>query len=229
MVHQSNSLRRLGHSDITVSALGLGCMGMTWAYGPTDEAESLRVLRRYVELGGNFLDTSRVYGPYTNEQLLGRFLREIFRDSVVVATKFGLPRSIRPTRLVHRIAHRLMSSVRVMRAWTGSASRLSTCSISIEWTLEVLQLKKPSAQWLNWFPPVKCAHWVYPKLARKRCAEPPRCIQLPRSRASIRFGPAMPRNKRCCCYLPRTRYRFGSVQPARPRFLDRCDPKSFGS
>src|SRR6202162_2554820 len=89
MVHQSNSLRRLGHSDITVSALGLGCMGMTWAYGPTDEAESLRVLRRYVELGGNFLDTAEVYGPYTNEQLLGRFLREISRDSVVVATKFG--------------------------------------------------------------------------------------------------------------------------------------------
>jgi len=89
MVHQSNSLRRLGHSDITVSALGLGCMGMTWAYGPTDEAESLRVLRRYVELGGNFFDTAEVYGPYTNEQLLGRFLREISRDSVVVATKFG--------------------------------------------------------------------------------------------------------------------------------------------
>ena len=89
MVHQSNSLRRLGHSDIAVSALGLGCMGMTWAYGPTDEAESLQVLRRYVELGGNFLDTAEVYGPYTNEQLLGRFLREISRDSVVVATKFG--------------------------------------------------------------------------------------------------------------------------------------------
>src|SRR5208282_5920327 len=89
MVHQSNSLRRLGHSEITVSSLGLGCMGMTWAYGPTDEAESLRVLRRYVELGGNFFDTAEVYGPYTNEQLLGRFLREISRDSVVVATKFG--------------------------------------------------------------------------------------------------------------------------------------------
>jgi aryl-alcohol dehydrogenase-like predicted oxidoreductase len=89
MVHQSNFLRRLGHSDIAVSALGLGCMGMTWAYGPTDEAESLRVLRRYVELGGNFLDTAEVYGPYTNEQLLGQFLREISRESLVVATKFG--------------------------------------------------------------------------------------------------------------------------------------------
>ena len=89
MVHQSIPFRRLGHSDITVSPLGLGCMGMTWVYGPTDEAEALRVLRRYVELGGNFFDTAEIYGPYTNEQLLGRFLREISRDSVVVATKFG--------------------------------------------------------------------------------------------------------------------------------------------
>src|ERR1700758_4493090 len=89
MVHESIPLRRLGHSDITVSALGLGCMGMTWAYGPSDEAEALRVLRRYVELGGNFFDTAEVYGPYNNERLLGRFLRETSRESVVVATKFG--------------------------------------------------------------------------------------------------------------------------------------------
>src|SRR4029077_251756 len=81
--------RPLGHSGITVSALGLGCMGMSHAYGPTDEAESLRVLHRYFELGGNFLDTAEVYGPYTNEELLGRFLRDVPRDSVVVATKFG--------------------------------------------------------------------------------------------------------------------------------------------
>src|SRR3984957_9153598 len=89
MADKSISFRPLGSSGITVSALGLGCMGMSFAYGPTDEAESLRVLRRYVELGGNFLDTAEIYGPYTNEQLLGRFLREISRDSVVVATKFG--------------------------------------------------------------------------------------------------------------------------------------------
>jgi len=64
-------------------------MGMSFAYGPTDEAESLRVLRRYLELGGNFLDTAEIYGPYTNEELLGRFLRDVPRDALVVATKFG--------------------------------------------------------------------------------------------------------------------------------------------
>ena len=81
--------RPLGSSGINVSALGLGCMGMTWAYGPTDEAECFQVLRRYVELGGNFFDTAEVYGPHTNEELLGRFLREVPRESAVVATKFG--------------------------------------------------------------------------------------------------------------------------------------------
>src|SRR6202790_1218554 len=81
--------RRLGKSGPQVSALGLGCMGMSTAYGPADEKESLQVLRRYLELGGNFLDTAEVYGPYKNEELLGRFLREVPRDSVVVATKFG--------------------------------------------------------------------------------------------------------------------------------------------
>src|ERR1700692_3871812 len=89
MAHKSIPFRPLGNSGITVSALGLGCMGMSHAYGPTDEAESLRVLHRYLELGGNFLDTAEIYGPYKNEELLGRFLREVPRDSGVVATKFG--------------------------------------------------------------------------------------------------------------------------------------------
>jgi aryl-alcohol dehydrogenase-like predicted oxidoreductase len=81
--------RKLGKNGPQVSALGLGCMGMSHAYGPTDEGESLRVLRRYLELGGSFLDTAEAYGPYKNEELLGRFLREVPRDSVIVATKFG--------------------------------------------------------------------------------------------------------------------------------------------
>jgi aryl-alcohol dehydrogenase-like predicted oxidoreductase len=81
--------RRLGASDPNVSCIGLGCMGMSIAYGATDDTESLRVLRRYLELGGNFLDTAEVYGPYENERLLGRFLREVPREGIVVATKFG--------------------------------------------------------------------------------------------------------------------------------------------
>ena len=81
--------RQLGKNGPQVSALGLGCMGMSYAYGPADEAEAMRVLSRYVDLGGNFLDTAEVYGPYKNEELVGRFLREAGRDRIVVATKFG--------------------------------------------------------------------------------------------------------------------------------------------
>ena len=64
-------------------------MGMSFAYGPADDEESLRVLHRYLDLGGNFLDTAEIYGPFKNEALLGRFLREVPRERVVLATKFG--------------------------------------------------------------------------------------------------------------------------------------------
>jgi aryl-alcohol dehydrogenase-like predicted oxidoreductase len=81
--------RKLGKNGPAVSSLGLGCMGMSWAYGPTDDSQSIGVLHRYLELGGNFLDTAEIYGPFTNEELVGKFLREVPRDGVVVATKFG--------------------------------------------------------------------------------------------------------------------------------------------
>ncbi|HLY03635.1 MAG TPA: aldo/keto reductase [Candidatus Cybelea sp.] len=81
--------RKLGTQGLTVSAVGLGCMGMTWAYGHApDEGQAVATIHRALELGINFLDTAEVYGPYTNEQLVGRALRGR-RDGVVVATKFG--------------------------------------------------------------------------------------------------------------------------------------------
>lgn len=74
---------------LRVSALGLGCMGMSDVYGEADAAEAPRVLHRYRELGGNFLDTAEVYGPHRNEELVGAFLREVPRVEMIVATKFG--------------------------------------------------------------------------------------------------------------------------------------------
>ncbi len=82
--------RRLGNSGLAVSALGLGCMGMSVAYGPADEAEARRVLDRAGELGVTLLDTADAYGRGANEELLGGWLRGRDRDSVVLATKFGL-------------------------------------------------------------------------------------------------------------------------------------------
>lgn len=80
--------RSLGSQGLVVSALGLGCMGMSYAYGPADEAESIRTIHRALELGCNFFDTAEVYGPYVNEVLLGRALAGR-RDDAVIATKFG--------------------------------------------------------------------------------------------------------------------------------------------
>ncbi len=80
--------RPLGRQGLEVSALGLGCMGMSQSYGVPDDGESTATLHRAIELGVTFLDTAEAYGPFTNEALLGRALRGR-RDRVVLATKFG--------------------------------------------------------------------------------------------------------------------------------------------
>ncbi len=80
--------RKLGTQGLSVSAMGLGCMGMTFAYGAANEAEGIATIHRALDLGINFLDTAEVYGPYSNERLVGRALRGR-REGVIVATKFG--------------------------------------------------------------------------------------------------------------------------------------------
>jgi aryl-alcohol dehydrogenase-like predicted oxidoreductase len=80
--------RKLGNQGLQVSAIGLGCMGMSFAYGTPDEAEAVKVIHRALELGVNFLDTAERYGPYTNEELIGRALKGK-REQAVIATKFG--------------------------------------------------------------------------------------------------------------------------------------------
>jgi aryl-alcohol dehydrogenase-like predicted oxidoreductase len=83
--------RRLG-DGLEVSALGLGCMGMSEFYGPHDDKESSSTIRRALEVGINFLDTADVYGPYLNEELVGRAIRGYRRDQLVIASKFGIVR-----------------------------------------------------------------------------------------------------------------------------------------
>lgn len=80
--------RKLGNGGLKVSMLGLGCMGMSQSYGARDDAESIATIHRAIDLGVNFFDTAEVYGPYTNEMLLGRAIKGK-RDKLIIATKFG--------------------------------------------------------------------------------------------------------------------------------------------
>ncbi|MGB0123921.1 MAG: aldo/keto reductase [Silvibacterium sp.] len=89
--------RKLGAQGLVVSALGLGCMGMSEFYGPGDETESIATIHRAIDLGIDFFDTSDIYGPFTNEVLVGKALRP-YRDKVVIATKFGIMRDADGTR-----------------------------------------------------------------------------------------------------------------------------------
>src|SRR6187549_1601402 len=81
--------RKLGNSNLEVSALGLGCMGMSFGYGPAqDKNEMISLIRSAVEKGVTFFDTAEVYGPFINEELVGEALAP-FRGQVAIATKFG--------------------------------------------------------------------------------------------------------------------------------------------
>ena len=92
--------RKLGKSGLEVSAIGLGCMGLSSGYGPPpDTQDAITLIRAAVERGVTFFDTAEAYGPFKNEELVGEALAP-FRDQVVIATKFGscIRRRVRPTR-----------------------------------------------------------------------------------------------------------------------------------
>src|SRR5205809_3589814 len=81
--------RKLGKSGLEVSALGFGCMGLSFGYGPAvDKGQGIKVIRAAVDLGVTFFDTAEIYGPFTNEELVGEALAPV-RDKVVIASKFG--------------------------------------------------------------------------------------------------------------------------------------------
>ena len=128
--------RTLGRSTLEVSALGLGCMGMSYGYGPAgDKQEMIALLRSAVERGVTFFDTAEVYGPFTNEELVGEALAP-FRGQVVIATKFGF--KLGPTgKQVGWIADRSTSGRSPKPRSNDSGSIASICSISTASTPDV--------------------------------------------------------------------------------------------
>jgi aryl-alcohol dehydrogenase-like predicted oxidoreductase len=124
MASKTLTTRELGRQGLTVSALGLGCMGMSQSYGTPDDAESVATIHRALELGVTLFDTAEVYGPHTNEALLGRALRGR-RDQAIIATKFGFRFDGRGyTGLDSRPAH-------IREAVDGSLTRLGTDRIDL--------------------------------------------------------------------------------------------------
>lgn len=114
--------RTLG-KDLVTSAMGLGCMGMSAFYGATDENESIHTIHRALELGCNFLDTAEMYGPFTNEELVGKAIAGK-RQHFVVATKFGLRFAPTPENPTNRVVDSRPESVR--RSLEGSLARLGS-------------------------------------------------------------------------------------------------------
>ncbi|MFA6070218.1 MAG: aldo/keto reductase [Janthinobacterium sp.] len=123
--------RTLGNSGLRVAPVGLGCMGMSFAYGGADEATSLRVLHRAVELGVTLIDTAEVYGPYANEELVGRALKQLRgKVKVSIATKFGF-KILPHGQGVERMAGVDSRPEHIVRAVEGSLSRLGIDCIDL--------------------------------------------------------------------------------------------------
>jgi aryl-alcohol dehydrogenase-like predicted oxidoreductase len=115
-------------SDLTVSDLGLGCMGMSAFYGTSDEGEAIRTIHRAIELGCTFLDTAEMYGPYKNEELVGKALAGR-RDDVVLATKFGIRWAPTDDEPMRRVIDGTPENVR--RSIEGSLERLGTDHVDL--------------------------------------------------------------------------------------------------
>src|SRR3954468_16269711 len=115
-------------NDLTVSDMGLGCMGMSAFYGTADEGEAIRTIHRAIELGCTFLDTAEAYGPHKNEELVGKALKDR-RDEVVLATKFGMRPDPTPEEPNRRVIDGSPENVR--RSVEGSLQRLGTDHVDL--------------------------------------------------------------------------------------------------
>ena len=158
--------RTLGPDGPEVSAIGLGCMGMSAFYGATDEAEALRTIARALDLGCNFLDTSDMYGPHTNEELARRARIAGRRDEVFLATKFGIRiepgEDGAPWRRVDRRQPRVRAQLPARPRCSACRSTTSTSTTSTAST-PGRRSRRPSARWPSSSPRARSATSASPR------------------------------------------------------------------
>ena len=211
-------------SDLTVSSLGLGCMGMSEFYGTRDEAESIATIHRALDLGVTLLDTADMYGPFTNEQLVGRAIAGR-RDQVVLATKFGNVRDPRPA---SPPASTAAPSTSARRA-TPASQRLGVDHIDLYYQHRVDPTRPDRGDGRRDGRAGRGGQGPPHRPLRGSAGDdPPRArgrTRSPRCRPSTRSGRATLEDE----ILPdpaRARHRLRRLQPARPRLPDRARFKS---
>ena len=191
----SMKTHRLGTQGLEVGAIGLGCMGMSDFYGPRDEAESIATIHRALDLGVTMLDTADVYGPHTNEELVGRALRGRRRESVVVATKFGIVRGSDPA--ARGVNGRPEYVALVLRREPEAARpRHDRPLLPAPGGPEDARSRRRSAPWPSSCARARCATSGSPRPRPRRSGGPTPCTRSPPCRASTRSSPATTRRAR---------------------------------
>ena len=179
--------RRLGKQGLTVSAMGRGCMGMSDAYGPADEAESVATIHRALELGINLLDTSDTYVPFTNEELVGKAIRGR-RDELRVATKFGFVRD--SDKSWQGIDGRPAHVARPATARSDGLGLITSTSITSTVSSQRSPSKRPSARWRSWCGRGRCVTSACARRRPRPSAGRMPYTRSPPCRPSIRCGAA---------------------------------------